>query len=177
MEYQKIINLSDNTENEPYNFRARNLVKINDGSPGTYNKDNQIQFKTSKMRSNLCGFSDAYILATGTITVAGAGAEDNAKRLDERSEGVIFKNCAPFTNCISKININQIDNAKGIDVVMPMYNLIKNSDNYLKTSGSLWHYYRNDPNDNIANSESFKLKIRITGKNPAAGNVKHVSKF
>ena len=129
------------------------------------------------MRSNLCGFSDAYIFVTGTITVAGAGAEDNAKRLDERSKGAIFKNCAPFTNCISEINNNQIDNAKGIDVVMPMYNLIKNSDNYLKTSGSLWHYYRNDPNDNIANSESFKLKIRITGKNPAGDNVKHVSKF
>ena len=44
----------------------------------------------------------------------------------------------------------------------------------MKTSGSLWQYYRDDPNDNIAQSESFKYKIKITGKNPAAGNTKDV---
>ena len=52
----------------------------------------------------------------------------------------IFKNCAPFTKCISKINNTQIDNAKDIDIVMPMYNLIEYSDNYSKTSGSLQQY-------------------------------------
>ena len=51
---------------------------------------------------------------------------------------VIFKNCAPFTNCISEINNTQIDNAKDIDIVMPMYNLKEYSNNYLKTSRILW---------------------------------------
>ena len=76
----------------------------------------------------------------------------------------MFKNCAPFTDCISEINNTQIDNAKYTGVLMPMYNLIEYSDNYLKTSGSLWQYYRDDPNDNIVLSESFKLKIKITAE-------------
>ena len=100
-------------------------------------------------------------------------ADDVAKWLDERNKRVIFKNCAPFTDCISEINNTQIDNAKYIDVVMPMYNLIEHSNNYSKTE-SLWQYYRNDPNDNITQSESFKFKIKITGKTPAAGNTKDV---
>ena len=73
-----------------------------------------------------------------------------------------------MTNCISSINNIQIDNAEYIDVVIPMYDLIEYSDNYSKTSGSLWQYYRDDPNDNITQSESFKFKI--TGKTPAVGN-------
>ena len=57
---------------------------------------------------------------------------------------------------------------------MPMYNLVEYSDNYLKTSGSLWEYYRDDPNDNITQSESFKYKTEITGKTPANRNAKDV---
>ena len=81
---------------------------------------------------------DAYILGKGNITVNdtaadGAGTNNTNKK-------VIFKNCAPFTNCISKINNTDIDNAKYIDIVRPMYNLIEYSDNYSKTSGSLWQY-------------------------------------
>ena len=53
---------------------------------------------------------------------------------------------------------------------MPMYNLIEYSDNYSKPSGSLWQYYKDDPNNNITQSESLKSKIKITGKTPAAGN-------
>ena len=67
-----------------------------------------------------------------------------------------------------------IDTAQDIDIVMPMYNLIEYSDNYSKTSGSLWQYYKDDPNDNIANSESFKSKVKITGKTPNNGNTKDV---
>ena len=59
-------------------------------------------------------------------------------------------------------------------MVMPKYNLIEYCDNYSKTSGSLWEYYRDEPNDNLADSESFKSKIKITGKTPATGNEKHV---
>ena len=63
---------------------------------------------------------------------------------------VIFKNCAPFTNCLSKINNTQIDDAEYIDIVKPMYNLIEYSDNYSKTSTSLWQCYKEIPavNDN-----------------------------
>ena len=75
---------------------------------------------------------------------------------------------------ISRINDTDIDNDQGIDIVMPMHNLIEYSDNYSITSGSLWQYYKDDPNDNLARSESFKSKIKITGKTPAAGNTKDV---
>ena len=75
-------------------------------------------------------YSDAYILVSGTITIDAAGVDDAAKRLDERNKGVMYKSCAPFTGCISKINNTQIDNAKYLDVVMSMYNLIEHSDNY-----------------------------------------------
>ena len=54
-----------------------------------------------------------------------------------------------------------IDNTQDIDIVMPLYNLIEYSDNYSKTSGSLWQYYKDDPNDNTGDPESFKSKIKI----------------
>ena len=85
-----------------------------------------------------------------------------------------FKNCAPFTNCISEINNTQVDNAKDIDIVMPMYNLIEYSDNFAKTSGSLWQYFKDESDDNVANSESFKSKIKITGTTPNNDNEKDV---
>ena len=66
-----------------------------------------------------------------------------------------FKNCALFINCMSKINNTQACNAKDIDIVMPMYHFIEYSDNYAKKSGSLWRYYKGDPNDNLADSKSF----------------------
>ena len=126
------------------------------------------------LRSSLCDYSDAYILASATITTTGAGADDAAKRLDKRNKGVIIKNCAPFTDCISEINNNEKDNAKRINVVMPMYNLIEYSEDYSKTSGSVWQYYGDNLNDNIEDSESFKFKIKITGRTPAAGNTKDI---
>ena len=94
------------------------------------------------LKSSLCDYSDAYILVKGTITVNGRGAASAARQAYERDKGVLFKNCAPFINCISEINNTQIDNAKDIDIVMPMYNLIEYSDNYAKTSGSSWQYFR-----------------------------------
>ena len=125
-------------------------------------------------KSSLCAYSDAYILVRGTITIHGRRGDDVARRADERGKGVAFKNCAPFINCISEINNTQVDNAKDIDIVIPMYNLIEYSDNYAKTSGSLWQYFRNEPDDNnIEDSKSFKSKIKITGKTPN-NNVKDV---
>ena len=86
----------------------------------------------------------------------------------------MFKNCVPFTKCISRINNTDIDTDQDIDIVMPIYNLNECSDNYSKTSGRFWQYYKDDPNDNITQSESFKSKIKITGKTSAAGNTKDV---
>ena len=133
MEYQKIENLLNDESNKPSKFRTRNWVEINDEARGTYSHN---KFKTSMVRSSLCDFSDAYILVKGNTTVndtPGAGAAAN-----NTNKKIIFKNCAPFTNCISKINNTQIDNAEYIDIVMLMYNLIEYSDNYSKkTSGSL----------------------------------------
>ena len=175
MEYQKIANLlDDNKSNQPSKFRTKNWVEINDESRGTYNVNSQIKFKTIMLKSSLCDYSDAYILVKGTITIAGAGDDAVARQADERDKGVVFKNCVPFTNCISEINNTQVDNAKDIDTVMPMYNLIEYSDNYVKTSGSLWQYYRDEPNNNLAHSESFKFKVKITGKTPANDNEKDV---
>ena len=75
------------------------------------------------VRSSLCDCCDTYILVRGTITITGVGADDAAERLDRRNKWLIFKNFAPFTDCISEINNTQIDNAKYINVVMAIYNL------------------------------------------------------
>ena len=84
MEYQKIINLLDNTSNQSTKFRTKNCVGINDDSRGTCNTNNQIKFKTSMLRSSLCDYNGAYILVCGTITITGAGPDDAAKRLDKK---------------------------------------------------------------------------------------------
>ena len=173
MEYQEIANLLESTSNQPSKFRTRNWVEINDESRGTYTSDD-IKFKTTMLRSNLCDYANAYILVKGTITITAAGDDDAAKQLDERNKGIIFKNCVPFTKCISRINNTDINTTQDIDIVMPMYNLIEYSNNYSKTSGSLWQYYEDEPNDNIMQSESLKSKVKITGKTLAAGNTKDV---
>ena len=141
MEYQKLINLLENTPKKPTKFRTKNWVEINDDARGTYNKDSQIKFKTSMLKPCLRDYSDAYILVIGTISIA-AQTGDNLNNGDEE---LVFKNCAPFTDYISEINNIQIDHAKDTDVVMPMYNLVEYSNNYSKTSGSLWQYYRDEP--------------------------------
>ena len=162
MEYQKIANLSERTSDNLSKFRTRNWVEINGESRGNY-ANSDIRFKTTMLRSNLCDYADSYILVKGTIAITGAGDDAAARRADERNKGVTFKNCAPFTKCISRINNTDIDNAHDIDIVMPMYNLIEYSDNHSKTSESLWEYYKDDPNDNLTDSKSFKSKVKITG--------------
>ena len=147
---------------------------MNDESRGVYNKNSDIRFKTTMLKSSLCDYSDACILVKGKITINGAGADAAARQADERDKGVIFKNCAPFINCKTEINNTEIDNAKDIDIVMPMYNLLEYSDNYLKTSRSLWQYYKDEPNDNLTGSKSFKSKIKITENTPNDGNRKDV---
>ena len=120
--------------NKPSKFTTRNWIEINDEAKGTYSHNKQIKFKTAILRSSLCDYGDAYILVKGNITVNDTAADGAAA--NNNNKKVIFKNCAPFTSCISKINNTQINNAEYIDIVIPMYNLIEHSDNYSKTSGS-----------------------------------------
>ena len=143
MKYQKIANLLDNESNQPSKFRTRNWVEKNNEARGEYSPDKQIRFKTAMLRSSLCDYSDACILVKGNITVNNTAADGAAANNTDKK--VIFKNCAPFTSCVSKINNAQIDNAQYIDIVMPVYNLIEYSDNYSKTSGSLWQYCKEMP--------------------------------
>ena len=177
IEYQKIANLIDDyASNQPSKFKTRNWVEINDESRGAYNVNSQIKFKTTMLKSSLCDYSDAYIIVKGTISVNNTAAEGAA--VNNTNKKVIFKNCAPFTNCISEINNTQIDDAKDIDIIMPMYNLIEYSDNYAKTTGSLWQYCKDTPalnangeithftEGNLTDSFNFKRKITDqTGNN------------
>ena len=163
----------DNSLNQPSKkFRTKNWIEINDQSRGMCNANSDIRFKTTMLKSSLCDYSDAYILFKVKIEIIGDGADYAAKRADERDKGVIFKNCAPFINCKTEINNTEIDNAKDIDIVMSMYNLIEYNDNYSKKSGSLWQYCKDEPNDNLTNSELFKSKIKITEKTLADDNKK-----
>ena len=146
---------------EPYDSFAGN-VKV------------ELDFFNYTTASDLKGVmhNDAYIVVKGTITVPNtAAADENANNFGKK---VIFKNCVPFADCISEINNTQVDNAEDIDAVMPMYNLIEYSNNYSKTSGSLWQYWNDIPtvnnncdNDNFneANfTDSFEFKEKKKAK-------------
>ena len=113
MEYKKIASFVDNASNQPSKFRTKNRVEINDESRGTYSVNRQIDFKTSMLRYSLCDYSDAYILVKGNITFNNTAAAD--ADVNNANKKAIFNNCALFTDCISKINYIQIDNAKDTD--------------------------------------------------------------
>ena len=130
-----------NIPNQPSKFRIKSWVEITDDARGRYNTNYQIRFRTSMARSVICDYSDAYILVIVTITVKNSGTATDP---NNRVKKVIFKNIDPFANCISEINNKEIYHANDNDVVIPMYNLIEYSDNYSKTSGSLWKHYRDE---------------------------------
>ena len=117
------------------------------------------------LRSDLCDYSDPYIVVKRKFIVTNPDNDVYDKKL-------AFKNNAPFTNGILKINNTLIDNAEDLDIVMPLYNLLEYSKNYRKTTGSLWNYYRDEPNSgavgnvahSIKDSKSFNYKTSITGK-------------
>ena len=92
MEYQKITNLIDDTSNQPYKFRTKNWVEINDEPRGAYNVNSQIKFKTTMLKSSLCDYNNAYILVKGKITITGVGDDAAARQADESDKGVAFKN-------------------------------------------------------------------------------------
>ena len=175
MEYDKINNLllSEDNESEKLSiFVTREYVKVYSLS-NAYNENKSIRFKTPMLRSNLCDYSDVYILVKGTGATA-PGANNNANNIrDKRNRPLILKNNAPFVSCITRINEELIEDADDLDIVMPTYNLLDYSKNYRKTIGSLFNYYRDelsdDADDNnfdnikVINSNTFKYKNKITG--------------
>ena len=175
MEHDKINNLllsEDNESKQLSKFVTREYVEVNSLS-NTYN-EKSIRFKTPMLRSNLCDYSDAYILVKGTITVTAPGVNNNANNIrDKMNRPLILKNNAPFVSCITRINGELIEDADDLDIVMSMYNLLEYSKNYRKTIGSLYNYYRDELSDgaddnnfdniNVVNSNTFKYKNKITG--------------
>ena len=152
METQKIVNLLNDSKNENSKFATKKWYVIDSESKGNYSHKNPIKFLTSSLESNLCDYSDAYILVTGNINVTGG---DNSTK-------VVFKNCAPFEKCFTEIDGTLVDEANFINITMPMYNLIEYSDNYSDTSGSLWDFKRDEIDNNASvsndnNAPSFKI--------------------
>ena len=169
MEYDKINNLllsEDNESEKLSKFITREYVRDNSLS-NTYNENKSIRFKTPMLRSNLCNYSDAYILVKDIITVTGNHPRDRQNR------PLILKNNGPIISCITTINGELIEDADDLDIVMPMYNLLEYSKNYRKTIGSFYNYYRDELSDdanndnfaniNVVNSEVFKYKNKIIG--------------
>ena len=183
MEYNKINNLLDSESENLSKIVTRDYVKVNSLS-NKYNENKSIRFKTPMLRSDICGYADAYILVNGTITVAG-----NQPR-DRQNRPLILKNNAPFVSCITRINNELIEDADDLDIIMPMYNLLEYSKNYRKTIGSLYNYYRDElngdanpdnfANNNVVSSNSFQYKNKIIGNTyivdstivPAAGSAR-----
>ena len=144
-----------------WKFATRKWYVTNDQNNTDYGDADEnsttIKFETNVIKSNLCDYSDAYIFVTGDITAT--NGNENTK--------VAFKNCAPFTKCVTHINYEHVDNADDLDIVMPMHSLIKYSDNYSDTSGSLWQFKSDEspvtsagnPDDvSVDNSSYFKYK-------------------
>ena len=214
MEFQKIVNFFDITSDNKDlpKFVTKKWIEVYD--QGNYNVNKEIRIKTSMLRSDLCDFSDVYIVVNGDITVtkkkftaddidAPNNTDDNVTATNTANNNafsdkkLVFKNNAPFVNCISKINGVKMDNVEDLAVVMPIYNLLEYSKNYRKTTGSLWNYYRDEPNrtigannitHSILNSEFFDYKASfmengVTHDNLTKNNVKvvvpikHLSSF
>ena len=114
METQKIVNLLDDADNESSKFATRKWYGINDQNNTDYGEGNEsgttVKFETKVIKSSLCDYSDAYILVIGDITATGGDANTR----------VGFKNCAPFTKCITQINDEHVDGADDLDIIMPM---------------------------------------------------------
>ena len=180
METQKIANLSNDSNNKSSKFATRKWYITDDQNNGQYGRGNEndstIKFETKVTKSNLCDYSDAYILVTVDIKVADVAANTN----------VAFNNCAPFTRCVIHINDEYFETAENLDIIMPMYNLIEYSDNYSDLSGSLYQFKRDEsPMDNaenplngaLDNSTSFKYKASLLGEaTDADGNDRSLKK-
>ena len=176
MENQKIINLLDKSDTNSKHFATKKWYIINDENNTNYgvnrdtgtNNPDTIKYDTRVLKPNLCDYADAYILVDGTIRAA------NAVNANTR---LALKNCAPFTKCNLEINDEHVDTAENLDIVMPMYNLIKYSDNYQDSSATLYQYKRDEPpailanNLTVDNPSSFKYKVNLLGNPVVTNNV------
>ena len=162
MEHDRINNLllsEDNESKKLSKFITRKYIKVSSLS-NTYNENKSIRFKTPMLRSNLCDYSDAYILVKGTITVTTPGVNNNAGNIrDQRNRSLVLKNNAPFVSCITRINGKLIEDADDLDIVMSMYNLLEYSKNYRKTIGSLYNYYKDELSDDADNNNFDNIKV------------------
>ena len=182
MEFNKINNLLDSEHDEVPRFITKKWIEVQSQSGNTYNMSKPIRSKTPMLRSDLCDYSDAYVWVKGKITVTNP---NNNANFDRR---LTLKNNAPFISCISKINGELVENPEDLDIVKPIYNLLEYRKNYEKTSGSLFNYYRDEPNKaeiangngainiSIRNSKSSDYKIEIIGSLDAGESEKeHVT--
>ena len=160
MKHKNILNLLNDANDSKFVTGKWNTV--NDNSKADYDGGNEIPHNTEALKSNLWDYNDAYTLVRGDITVRAAPEIQ-----------VALKNCAPFTTCITKIDITTIDDAENLDSIMPMYNLIEYSWNYFETAGSLWFNSEDevtDVNADVANTndfKSFKYKTKFLGNTVA----------
>ena len=127
MENPKILYLLNKTNNSKFMTRKWDIV--NDNSKANSYVANEVTYNTDVLKSNLCDYHNAYILGRGDITVTAVPARQ-----------VEFKNCAPFTKRITKINGTTIDDAEDLDLTIAIYNLIEYRSNYSGTTGSLWFF-------------------------------------
>ena len=117
------------------------------------------------LRSDLCDYSDAYIVVKGTIDFLSTAANEDNKEEKEAA----FKNNVPVRLCISKINNTLIDNAGNFNIVISMYNLLEYGHSYSMTSGSFWNYYRGEIDEvdcNFSDDKLFEYITKIVGKTP-----------
>ena len=171
MESQKIINLLNTNDNESQKFATKRWYIINDQNTGNNAYGNStdgttIKYETKVIKLNLCDYSDAYILVVGNIQNKPANSI------------VAFKNYAPFRTCDVTISEEHVEKAEDLDIAMPMYNLLKRSDNYQNSTGSLYQFKRDEPPDdnadvgNATSSMVYKSKLIKGSDNNNVNNVK-----
>ena len=169
METQKIVNLLNGSENDNSKFETKQWYIIDSESNGNYSQNDEIKFLTRSIESSLCDYSDAYILVTGSITATPNNAATQ----------VVFKNCASFEKCRTEINETFVDETDFINITVSMHNLIEYSVSYSSTSGSLWHFGRDEIINNADvtnddNAPSFKHKASLIGNTEANGTKNRV---
>ena len=130
MEPQKNVNLLNDSDNESSRFATRKWYIINDQNNRLYGNDSTIKFDTNVIKPNLCDYSDVYILVTGDIAVVNGN----------QNTSIDFKNCSPFTRCVTHLNDKNVETADSLNIIMNMYNLLEYSDNFAKSSESIWQY-------------------------------------
>ena len=155
MEFNKTNNLLGDPIDKVPRYVTKKWIEINPQSTKDFKTSKEIKFKTSMLRSDLSDYSEAYVWVKGNVV---ANNENNNNNFSAR---FAYKNNAPFVSCVSKISGKLVENAKDLDVVMPMYNLLEYRKNYEKTSGSLFNYFRDELNSiNTAGANPINISIR-----------------